>query len=50
MHNDLYYSIYQIHDTLYQIHDSLYQIDNSSCTNSIAWISPIRLDVLKSTD
>lgn len=36
MHNDLYYSIYQIHDTLYQIHDSLYQIDNSSCTNSIA--------------
>lgn len=45
MHNDLYYSIYQIHDT-----NSLYQIDNSSCTNSIAWISPIRLDVLKSTD
>lgn len=36
MHNDLYYSIYQIHDTLYQIHDSLYQIDNNSCTNSIA--------------
>lgn len=36
MHNDLYYSIYQIHDTLYQMHDSLYQIDNSSCTNSIA--------------
>lgn len=36
MHNDLYYSIYKIHDTLYQIHDNLYQIDNSSCTNSIA--------------